>query len=86
MQHAPHVPGRLMTAALRGRPSAERFADVRDDLAAERAESVALAELALSAANRIHHAVPARRPDVVLHEAGRIGVAAGRFLMQRGAA
>lgn len=78
----------LTRANGRGRQATEveELRDLRAEFVAERAESVALAELALSAANRIHHAVPARRPDVVLHEAGRIGVAAGRFLSQRGAA
>lgn len=70
----------------RGRQSTEveQLRDLREEFTSERAEGVALASLSLTAANRIHLAVAAGYPGVVLNEAGRIGVAAGRYLAQRG--
>lgn len=59
--------------------------DLHDELVAERAESCDFGVLALECANRIHVAVAGERPDVVLMHAGRLGLAAGRFLRQRGA-
>lgn len=77
-------------AGRRGVPSvvsvrATSLADLHDELTAERSEGVALATLSLDAANRIHVAVAAGNDRLVLDAAGRIGVAAGRFLAQRGA-
>lgn len=62
---------------------ATQLADLQDELHAERCEGTALATLCLESANRIHVAAAADRGDIVLDQAGRIGVAAGRFLAQR---
>ena len=67
----------------RGRQSAviEVQRDLADELAAERAEGVALAETALDASRFI--AAYYDQPHVVMHHAGRLGHAARRFLRQR---
>lgn len=55
--------------------------DLRDELRAERAEGMALAELAADATRFIEAYYD--RPQIVMHHAGRIGHATARFIRQR---
>lgn len=63
---------------------AEALADLQDELAAERAEGLELAAIALDATRHIEAYYD--RPHIVMHHAGRIDVAARRFRRQRSAA
>jgi hypothetical protein len=83
--------GGPILAATRGRRGvpttvtlrATALADLRDELEAERAEGVALAETALDASRFIEAYY--HQPHVVMHHAHRIGYSARRYLRQRGA-
>lgn len=83
----------MIEIARRGRPSATTLTaalersratnrDLIDELAAERAEGIALAETALDAVRFIEAYF--EQPQVVMDQAGRIGHATRRFLRQRG--
>ncbi|HEX5466227.1 MAG TPA: hypothetical protein VFW92_06085 [Candidatus Limnocylindrales bacterium] len=74
---AASTPQRTLRVIPGGRGRPDRVTQRTSDALAPIIEGIALADEAIAASERIYMALSADRPDVALHEAGRLGVRAG---------